>query len=183
MAKDIPTGAPRVFTAGQTWEWDDTFGDFPASDGWELTYYFRSLSATDSDLTAAFDDQITANGDTFEVRIPFADTGLAAGAYDLVGEITDGTKKHLVYNRRVKILQAPGTAGSQSHARAMLAAIEARMQSRVLTAEERSWKIGEKSLEYASDDELRSAHAHWKYMVALEDNPNPRIQHAARFVG
>ena len=183
MAKDIPTTEPTIFVASSTWEWDKTFGDYPASDGWELTYYFRSKVAASGDLTAAFDDTVTADGDSFEIRIPYGSTALAAGAYQLVGIVNDGTKQHTVCNLPVQVLPAADTAGAKSHAKTMLDALETLMQSRSSGSEKRKISVNGRTVEYATEEELRQAHAHWKLIVELERNPNQRIQHAVRFTG
>ena len=183
MGAQIPTTEPTVFTAETTWEWDKSFTDFPASDGWQLTYYFRNLEAAASDLVAAWATEVTANGDGFEIRILFGSTGLPPGAYDLVGQITDGTKQHTPVNKRIRVLASADTLGAKSHARIMLDAIETRQQSRVLTSEQRKVQVNGRLIEYATDVELETARAHWAYLVQLERNPNARLEHAARFVG
>lgn len=182
MAKDIPTTEPTVFVAGMTWEWTKVFGDFPASDGWQLAYYFRSKVSSDNDITAAWGSEVTADGDGFEITIGHASTDADAGAYDLVGEITDGTKKHLVCNLSVNILPDPTAAGAKSFAKTMLDALDTALAARVSGSTKRKITVNGRTIEYESDDAMRSARAHYALIVELERNPTGRLSHAGRFV-
>ncbi len=187
MTLEIPSVEPNVLTIGTTWAWNKALGDFPASEGWELTYYLRSRVDAGAGLTLAWGTRVTANGDVFEVRVPASDssgaTHLVAGAHDLVGVVTDGTDTHQLPIVRVDLRPAPAATGSKSHALFMLEAIEARMQGRALSQEQRRVEINGRLIEYVTGEELRTEHAHWNLLVALERDPNARLQHAARFVG
>ena len=44
MAFTIPTVEPEVVMAGTDWHWTMELPDYPASEGWTLTYYFRGPS-------------------------------------------------------------------------------------------------------------------------------------------
>ena len=66
---------PTILTPGESLTWEKSFADYPASDGWELVYYFRGAGA-------GFDVAATADGDTFELAVAAEDTeDLIAGRY------------------------------------------------------------------------------------------------------
>jgi hypothetical protein len=73
MAKDTPTCEPRSFVAGATVSWSKSFSDYPASEGWVLSYAFRGPE--DLDVEA------TADGDDYLVLIPATDSDVDPGTY------------------------------------------------------------------------------------------------------
>lgn len=186
LAYDIPTTEPANFIAGDSWKWDKSLGDYPAGDGWELYYRFVSESTDSAELVTTWGvgNMVAADGDDFEVRIPKASTNLAPGSYTLYGYVDDGTDRHSVLKKRVIVQANPASvAGTKSLAKTMLDAIDARLEARVLTSEQRRIRINGRELEYATDAELYKARSHWALMYELERNPNARLQGAARFTG
>lgn len=186
---EIPSVEPSVLTIGTTWAWNKALGGFPASAGWQLTYYLRSRVDAGAGLTLAWGVRVTAEGDVFKVRVPAsvssAATHLVAGAHDLIGVVdlsVDSWTEQLPVVR-VDLRPAPSATGSKSHALFMLETIEARMQGRSLSQEQRRVEINGRLIEYVTGEELRTEHAHWQLLVALEREPNARLQHAARFIG
>ena len=180
MAKAIPTTEPLVFVAGDAWKWDKSFGLFPASDGWQLSYYFRG----ESDYEALWGDDVTANGDGFEVRIPTADTGpLIPGPYRLYGRVTDGTDVHTPVELRTNVLADPTVAvNAKSFYQTQLDAIEAAIGGKALTPDQRRVRVNGREVEYWDHTELERWRAHYKLMVELRRNPHARLEHGARFV-
>ncbi len=183
MAKAIPTTEPQKFTAGMTWEWDKSFADFPPSDGWELTYYFRSHVESADDLVAAWGTEVTANGETFEIRIPHASTSLTPGALDLVGEINNDTtaKKHLVFNDRIMVVADPSTGGVKSHAKTMLDALDTLLAGRVSGSDKKVIQVNGRRVEFETTEEIRVERAYWLGIVNKENTPHARLRSAARF--
>ena len=184
MAKEIPTTEPTHFVAGMTWEWDKCFADYPPSDGWELTYYFRSHVDSGNDLTAAWATEVTANGETFEVRIAHANTGLTPGAWDLVGEINNATtgKKHPVINDRIKVVADPSTPGVKSHARTMLDALDALDVARAAGSDKLVIQVNGRRVEYATGEAVNLDRARWMRIVQLENRLHARLRHVPRMV-
>lgn len=183
MSVEIPNTEPVELRIGTSWDWNKTLGDFPASAGWQLTYYLRCKVAASSDLTLAWGTKVTASGDEFQVRVDPADSAsLTAGAYELIGVVTDGSDTYTPIVKRLVVLPAATASGTKSHAQTMLDAIQARMQGRSLTQEQRRIQINSRSIEYADDAELRKSYAYWQYIVQLEENPNARLKHHGRFV-
>ena len=180
MTYQIPVTEPTEWIAGDSWKWDKTLPDFPAGDGWQLTYYFRG--ETDYDADWGSDVTSPTGEDGYEVRIDEANTALPPGAYRLYGRVTDGTDVHTAVELKINVVANPATAvNAKSFNARQLAAIEARMESRALTQEQRRVKINGREIEFATEDELKVAHAHYQFMVQLERDPNARLTHAARF--
>lgn len=75
MAKDPSTFEPRSFVSGATVPWSKSLPDYPASEGWILSYSFRGPDA------AGIDVQATADGDDYLVTIPATDSDVDAGTY------------------------------------------------------------------------------------------------------
>lgn len=188
MSVTIPKREPLLFTAGTSWDWDRSLGDFPASDGWELSYRFVSLEAADRDITLAWGTEVTADGDAFEIRTPPAKTDAeaeyAAGTYELVGYVSDGTDTYEVFRERVRVLSNPATVeGKASTARFMHDAIDTAIRDKAaLTAVQRRVAINNRSIEYASHEELTRALSYWKLVMLAGRSPNARLRRAARMV-
>lgn len=90
MAAETPTTEPREISAGDTVAWSRALGDYPASDGWTLTYALRNATAK-IDITA------TASGSDHLVSVAAADTaGWAPGAYAWAAYASNGAKRHQV---------------------------------------------------------------------------------------
>ena len=177
---EIPQTEPQKFFAGDSWKWDKMLAQFPASDGWQLSYTFRG----ETDLVAAWGTEVTspAGEDGFEIRIDESKTTLPPGPYRLYGRVTDGTDVHTPIERKINILANPATAvGAKSFNQTQLDAIEARIAARTLTQEQKSVQINGRSVTFADEDELKLARAHYQLLVQLERNPNVRLSHAGRF--
>ena len=177
---EIPQTEPQKLFAGDSWKWDKMLAQFPASDGWQLSYAFRG----ETDYDAAWGTEVTSPSgeDGFEIRIDESNTDLPPGAYKLYGRVADGTDVHTPIELKINILANPATAvDAKSFSQTQLEAIEARIAARTLTQEQKSVRINGRAIEFADEDELKVARAHYKYLVELEKNPSGRLSHAARF--
>lgn len=180
MPFQIPTEEPTRVTAGDSWFWDRTYGDYPASDGWELRYYVRGPSGSHLDIE--WGTHVTADGDGFEIRVPAsATTDIAGDGYSLVGRVTKGDESHLVYRDQLVVQANPAREGGErSFAQKMLEAFqEATLSEDGLY---RRVERGDRTYDYAIEEWERRL-AHWKLMVELERNPDARVTHAAKFSG
>lgn len=178
MAAEIPTTEPTTLTAGDSWRWDKTLGDYPASAGWQLSYMFRG----EEDLSVPWSTLVTADGDTFEVRIPAASTDLSPGPYRLFGRVTDGTDVFTVYNEVVAVQVNPATAvNQQSLNQRILAAIEAALEGQALTPEQKRTRVNGREIEYWEPGELMKMRGHYELLVQIERNPDARIEHEVHF--
>ena len=71
MAAPIPSSEPTTLVAGDTSPWTKSLSDYPATDGWALTYAFRLQQGSGKlDLTA------TPSGSDYAVVIPAASSAL-----------------------------------------------------------------------------------------------------------
>lgn len=134
MPADIPSTPPSRIQAGDTLQWNRTLSDYPAADGWQLKYTLVSASA-------AHNFQATANGDAFAVVVPASTTAAwDAGRYLLTEYVTDGTQRFTLGTSDVLVVAdiaaATGGVDTRSHARKVLDAIEAWLESRAPVAGE-----------------------------------------------
>ena len=127
MTATVPTQIPDDLIAGDSWQWDLSISDYPAS-AWDATAYFRGVGSID---VAA-----TANGDTFEFRKDAADTAaVPAGVYRYFVKVTDGTDIFTVDQGEVEVLPNGATATAtqlQTHAEKALALVEALIEGRLV---------------------------------------------------
>lgn len=181
MAPTIPITEPLKFVAGASWQWDKVLPDFPAGDGWQLSYAFRG----ETDYDAAWADDVTSptGEDGFEIRIPPADTaGINPGAYVLWGTVTDGTDTYTPIEWKVNVLPDPTTAvNAKSANQTILDAIEAAISGQWTDAQQKSISIHGRSIENFGPEELEVQKAQYKIYVALEKNPQARLSSAGRF--
>ncbi len=178
MGYQIPETEPQEWIAGDSWKWNKTLPDFLAGDGWQLSYYFRGETDYDADWAS----DVTADGDTFQVRIDETNTGLAPGAYTLWGRVTDGTDVHTAVEKKINVISSPETAvDAKSFNATCLAAVEARITGTALSTEQKRIKINGREIERYEMGELENLRAHYQNLVQLERNPNARLYHGARF--
>ena len=86
----LPTTEPTLLTAGDTWAWEITLADYPASAGWALSYALVSPTARIA-ITSA------AAGDAHRVTVAATTTaGYAAGTYTWQSYVTRTTERHTV---------------------------------------------------------------------------------------
>jgi len=127
MAPTIPTTEPASFTAGDSITWRIALSDYPATDGWALSY-------TLTNSAGAFSITSTADGDAHLVSVAASASALwSAGVYSMVGAVTKGTERITLRRASVRVLplfDGSAAADTRSHARKMLDAIEAWLETR-----------------------------------------------------
>lgn len=126
MARTVPTTEPIQARAGDTWEWTKDYPDYPAST-WTLSYVFYNSSGV-------IQIAASADGDTHTIDVaPATTTAYTAGRYDWTASVTDGTDVYQVGSGVTQVLPDLSSATSydgRSHARVMLDAIDAILESR-----------------------------------------------------
>lgn len=131
MGYTIPTSEPETLRVGDTWEWTRALADFPAST-WTLHYVLINSSSKIS-------IQASADGDVHAVSVAAATTvAYTAARYDWEAYVTDGTDRYTVLKGAVDVLPDLSSVASydaRSHARTMLDAIEAELESRATAAQ------------------------------------------------
>lgn len=133
MPTSIPTTEPLALRAGDSATWRISLGDYPAGAGWVLSYALLSASAPKITFAAA------ADGDDHLVTLAAATTATwAAARYSMMATVSDGTDRTTVRLADIVVLPdltAAANYDGRSHARKMLEAIEAALESRA-TAEQ-----------------------------------------------
>ena len=164
MAAEPQDYEPEKITAGVTWKWNKTLSDYPASE-WSLSYYLRRNGATLTSVTAS------ADGDTFKLNVAAGVTALfTPDDYDIIGIVTKGSEKFVVYDGILKVLSNPASSSAydpRSHARRVLDLIEAAMEGRIPNGME-SYTIGGRSINKIPLKELRELYDRYKQDVERE---------------
>ena len=118
----LPTTEPRHLTAGDTWSWEITLADYPASAGWALSYALVSATAKIA-LTSS------ASGDAHLVSVSATTSaGYAAGDYAWQSYVTKSGQRYTVASGTVTVQPNFATQSTgydaRSDAAKALAAIE-----------------------------------------------------------
>lgn len=185
MAPTVPSGLPSVLTVGTSWDFDLSYADFPAGDGWQLTLYLRS-KVSNQTLTLSWGSQVNADGDTFEVRCAPSfstdpDPDPEPGVWEWHGLITDGTDDYAIDPRKVNVLPIPSTSGSKSQTLVELEAVREQRRKLGKFAGVVRMSINGRTVEYSWDD-LRKYEATLALRLERERNPHGRVAKKARFV-
>lgn len=165
---DIPSIEPTEITAGDTARWTRSLSDYPASDGWVLSYSLVKASVRIA-ITS------TADGDDHAVTVTAATTaGWAAARYDWQAVVTKATERYTVGVGAITVKPNFATASAgldnRTPARrildALMAAYETYISSRGHVAE---YEIAGRKMKFRTVEELLQQIDHWKREVARED--------------
>lgn len=147
MTTTIPTNEPDQLRAGDTWQWrrEDLTADYPAGDGWVLTYRFKNAAG-------GFEIVAEADGDNFAIEASAASTeDFTAGTYRWQAQVVLGAVKKTVDTGTFVVqpglfIDGDETALDQrTHARKVLDAIEAVLESRA-SKDQQEYSIAGRSL-------------------------------------
>jgi hypothetical protein len=134
---------PTIWNAGDTVKWDVSVPDYPASEGWALSYELKSKNAHISSISAS------ASGEDYTVTISAATSAAySAGEYRYAAYVTKGSERFTVDSGKIEVLkdfQDSGNFDDRSHAQIVLDAIEAVLESRATKGQE-SYTIAGRSL-------------------------------------
>ena len=97
MAQTIPTSEPAIIVAGDTLAWTKSLPDYPASEGWQLSY--RLINATGKiDITSA------ADGDEHAITVAATTTAAyTPGVYTWQSAATKAAERYTVATGAVTI--------------------------------------------------------------------------------
>lgn len=167
MSSTIPTIEPSEITRATTVQWKVYFGDYPPSE-YTLYYYFiregRRIAKPGTD-----------NGDGYHL-ISFTPTEaeeFRPGEYAWQAVAKAGDEAHLVRQGRIAVKESfeKATAGHdpRSHAKKMLDAIEAALESRASSTQLAYTLPNGYSISHASHDELARFRARYRseYLAEL----------------
>lgn len=144
----------QQLVAGTTLNFLTAGGDYPASDGWVLTYYLALRSGT-----GAFTLVAAAEGADHRVTVAAAATaGWTAGTYSWESRVARAGEVYRIANGQIDVLAniavATGAFDNRSAAEIALANVEAMLSGKA-TSGTRRYRIGDRELEsYATTDLL-----------------------------
>ena len=158
---------PGKFAVGDNLQWQKTIADYPATD-WTLNY---SLMNADY----AYDFAASADGQVHVIDVPSATTvAWQPGRYTWVSYVSDGTSQVSIGTGIWSVAVNPALATPQdlsSHARKMLDAIEAALESRATAGQLDLVKsqIGDRAVDWKREN-LISLRDKYRAEVIREEN-------------
>lgn len=164
---DIATQEPAQLRAGDTWRWQRQLDDYPAGT-WTLKYRFKNS-------TTGFEIVSTSSGTLHDVTVAAATTAAyTAGSYTWIAWVEGGSsEKYTVDSGTIEVLPdyrgglATVALDDRSHARKMLDAIEAWLESRDPGVAE--YEIAGRRMKYIPAAELIKLRSRYQREVAGED--------------
>lgn len=169
MTASIPTNEPQEVTAGNTVKWNrDDLSNYPANDGWVLTYKFLN-AAGKIEITAS------ANGVNHSVSVPAATTAnWAAGLYTWKAFATKAaTSERYEVDEGVMRVEANfaalSTLDSRSHNKKVLDAINAVIENRA-SLDQESYSILGRSLKRTPMADLLKLKDKYQALYNAEQN-------------
>lgn len=166
MPTPIPTTEPLTLRAGDSVRWTRTLADYPAGDGWALSYVLVSASARINIVSAA-------DGDDHAVTLAAATTAAyAPGAYTWAAYVTKDADRYTLGSGRIEVLPDLAAAGltahdGRSHARKVLEALEAWIESADPSVARR--KIADREIQFIPIPELLALRDRYRREVRAED--------------
>lgn len=156
---DVPAVLPTALIAGNTWQWDREYGDYPAST-WTATAYFENKAKTFSTVGVA-------SGSAHRFTIAAATSAAyPPGRYKVSVRVTDGSQVFIAETGYCEVEADPAAAGTRdtrSWARRTLDAVEAFLEGNASTAQQ-SMSIQGRSISRWSLPELTA----WRDSLKLE---------------
>lgn len=99
MSAAVPTVEPAFLTAGDTLVFTKALGDYLATDGWGLSYYFQL-----PDGTASFNFSATTSGSGYSVTVAAATTiGWQPGTYSGIAKVALSSQVFTVWEGTIII--------------------------------------------------------------------------------
>jgi hypothetical protein len=165
---NIPDQEPGSLNVGDTWRWTRTLADYPAG-AWALKYRFKSAAG-------GFEITATAVGTTHSVTVAASTSaGYTAGDYTWTAWVEGGTSEKYTVDSGVCTLlpdyraAAAATAlDDRSHAKKMLDAIEAWLESRDMAVAE--YQIAGRQMKYIPVADLVKLRNNYQQQVQAEIN-------------
>lgn len=165
---DIATNEPLKIIAGDRVKWKRSFTDYKAGDGWSLAYYL--VHPTNAKITI----NTSADGDDHLVDVaPATTTNWVAGTYHWQAFVTKDDDRYLVDEGTLEIETnfASGsvtTFDDRSHARKVLALIEAAIEGNT-SPDVQSYSIAGRTLSRYSKEDLLKLRNQYRWEVKQEE--------------
>lgn len=163
MSIEIPTTEPAAVTAGDSLSWSITLADYPASDGWALSYALISPTAKIAIASAA------SGADHLVAVTAAISAAWGAGIYDWQAYVTKTTARVTVRSGRMTVLPNFSAATpSKTTARQLLDAVNAALLG-TGTLTQRMLEINGKRIERHSPADLLAMRSRLMHEVAGEE--------------
>ncbi len=128
MSAAIPTTEPTLIVAGDTVQWTKSLSDYPATDGWTLSYSFQLPGSTATPITFDAD----ADGANYAINESSTTTADWPPAnYIWTAYVDSGSERHTVGQGTVTISPDPSGVPGTTHASRTLEIIEAALEARL----------------------------------------------------
>ena len=147
--KEIPiktrrtVNVPTEWTAGDTIIWDVKIPDYPADEGWALSYYLKNATSNIGAINAS------ADGADYTVTVTAtASASYTIGDYHYQAFVTKGSERFTVDSGKITINKNFADSGNyddRSHAKVVLEAVEAVIEGRA-SKDQESYTIAGRSL-------------------------------------
>lgn len=173
MAPTTPLGVPTTAAAGDTWLWTASYGDYPVSEGWTLSYRFRGASILDTSSS-----HLTNDGATWTATIPATLTAdLTPGNYAWSAVMTgSGSYAGRLHTAETGVLQVTrnlslaAEGDGQTWEERTLSVIESVLTNKV-TDDVAMYMIGTRQVLAIPLKELLSLRSQLKRKVAAQRDP------------
>lgn len=167
--RSIPTSEPTELTAGDSWQWDKTLGDYRPTDGWALEYVLVGAMPFAINVTNA---RLVVSGDTYQVRVPAADTAsLAAGAYRFAAYVSKAGDRFEILRTAVAVRANIATlTDGRTVAEKELAIVDAAISGR-LTNDLQSYQINGRAVNKIPIEMLYQIRGRLRSQVWRERSP------------
>lgn len=149
MSPPIPKSEPPSVNAGDTARWLKALADYPASEGWDLSYTLINTAGK-------IEFSATAEGDAHRVEVPATETAVwGAGDYAWRASVSKAGQVFTVATGRIIILAAftAPTLDARSRAARTLEAIDSTLEGRASSATA-EYEIAGRKLKYIPIPEL-----------------------------
>ena len=139
----IPTTEPASILAGSTLKWSKCLPDYPATDGWTLTYKFRGPSV-------GFDVEAEADGSDYLITVAAEDTEtMVSGTWFYQGWVEKDGEKYPIASGQVIVTAAlpdeEEIYDGRSQFKRILDAIDAMLAGKA-TLDQQEYQIGDRML-------------------------------------
>ena len=158
---------PKEFTIGESLTWTKSFADYPASDGWVVTYYFRGAGT-------GFNAAGASDGDDHLFEVATATTGaMTAGKYsyqafaELDGEKVQVDFGEVTVKASLSATLTTATFDGRSAVKIALDAIDALIAGKA-TLDQQEYTIGNRQLKRYTPTELVKLREHYAALYAQE---------------
>lgn len=162
-----PTTEPTALYTGDTWSWQRSLPDYPASGGWVLKYTLINAAGR-INITS------TADGDAHLVDVAAATTATyAAGTYTFQAYVEQGTDRYTVGRGSILVLAgfSSGSGGADARSQAQIALDASVAAYAAYTASQgvqNEYTIHGRSMKFRSVEEIVQQINFWRNEVNKE---------------